>query len=291
MKLKLMLTLLFTVFLCVSCSEKINTDNPIEDWQSYVFIRSEDADGETIEALQLLRNTVDFTVRAEKEFSIFLKIPAWSKSASVKVNGEEVAVAKNELGYTEVRRVWTAGDRLTVEFSAEVEIVKIDDSDACGKHPLAIRYGALVYSMQIDEDWRPTPGRRPVPEGWSWYEVHPCFTEADVHDFHEKLGLRRHQTGWNVALSENLTSSDVRIEEVDSDGYVWEAPPIKLHLEGYRAPYLCAPYPEKTFEPFGDKQIVSDKRELTLVPYGCTNLRITYFPRADLASLKGYDVR
>ena len=33
---------------------------------------------------------------------------------------------------------------------------------------------------------------------------------------------------------------------------------------------------------YGDKQYVTDKLPLTLVPYGCTNLRITYFPIADL---------
>ena len=36
----------------------------------------------------------------------------------------------------------------------------------------------------------------------------------------------------------------------------------------------------RTFEPFGDKQSVTEEMNLTLVPYGCTNLRITYFPKA-----------
>jgi len=63
---------------------------------------------------------------------------------------------------------------------------------------------------------------------------------------------------------------------------VWENPPIKLHTHCYKAPYLNALYEGKTFEPIGDYQYVTDKISLTLVPYGCTNLRITYFPKADL---------
>ena len=56
---------------------------------------------------------------------------------------------------------------------------------------------------------------------------------------------------------------------------------IKLHMTGYKAPYMVAPYPEKTFETFGKYQYVTEKVFLELVPYGCTNLRLTYFPKAD----------
>ena len=84
------------------------------------------------------------------------------------------------------------------------------------------------------------------------------------------------------AIDENLTCDDVVVEECEAEGYVWENPYIKLHTHCYKAPYLCAPYPSKTFEPYEDKQYVTDKLNLTLVPYGCTNLRITYFPIADI---------
>lgn len=57
---------------------------------------------------------------------------------------------------------------------------------------------------------------------------------------------------------------------------------IKLHTHCYKAPYLWPLYPQKTYEPLEDYQYVTDKLELTLEPYGCTNLRITYFPKARL---------
>ncbi len=85
-----------------------------------------------------------------------------------------------------------------------------------------------------------------------------------------------------MALDEELSSDDVTIELVESEGYPWETPMIKLHTHCYKAPYLCSPYPTKTFEPFGDYQEVTDKLDLELVPYGCTNLRVTYFPKAKL---------
>ena len=103
-----------------------------------------------------------------------------------------------------------------------------------------------------------------------------------MKDPHEQIGLRRNQFTWNIALDENLTPEDIAIEELPESGYVWSNPMIKLHTHCYKAPYLCAPYQIKTYECFEEYPYVTDKMELTLEPYGCTNLRITYFPKAKL---------
>jgi hypothetical protein len=95
--------------------------------------------------------------------------------------------------------------------------------------------------------------------------------------------LRKYTIPWNVALDENLSPADFEVELIEQNGYEWEHPMIRLHTHCYKAPALCAPYPCRTFEPFGDRQPVTDRLPLVLEPYGCTNLRITYFPRADLS--------
>ena len=83
-------------------------------------------------------------------------------------------------------------------------------------------------------------------------------------------------------MDEKLDISETTVNKTESNGYVWEDPRITLTVPAYRAPYMCSPYPCKTFEPFGKTQLAGEKMTLTLVPYGCTNLRITYFPRADI---------
>ena len=101
----------------------------------------------------------------------------------------------------------------------------------------------------------------------------------------DNLARRRDINSWNIALDENLRPEDIQIEERDESGYVWENPMIRLHTRCYKAPFLYPVYPIRTTEPMTDRQFVTHELPLTLEPYGCTNLRITFFPRADMTSL------
>ncbi len=243
----------------------------------------------TEKTLYPFRNTVRFEIGCDKTFALNLKVPTWAKGYTVTVNGETID-AKAEGGFVKLERAWKSGDAVEIEFGMETEVLTIDDSDAASKFPLAIRRGALVYSLHVPEKWVPHDGGTisPMPEGWKSYRVNADYTDADVADFHERIGLRRHQFSWNIAVDENLSPADIEVEERPVDGYVWENPPIVLHTKAYRAEYMnAAPYQRKTFETFGKYQAVTGEIvPLTLEPYGCTNLRITYFPKADPKAIK-----
>ena len=120
-----------------------------------------------------------------------------------------------------------------------------------------------------------------LPDGWSWFNVNPHYDMPDVADIHERNGMLKHAFSWNIALDETISEKDFSIEEIEDAGYVWANAPIRLHTHCYKAPDMWAPYQCKTFEPYGKYQRVTKKLPLVLEPYGCTNLRITYFPKAD----------
>ena len=126
----------------------------------------------------------------------------------------------------------------------------------------------------------------PLPEGWTWYSLRPKFKESPVKDPRERMARRREMFSWNISVDENLTADDFEIEELEPEGYAWANPMIKLHTHCYKSPYLVPLYAERFFEPHGEYQYATDKLPLELVPHGCTNLRITYFPKADLKNRK-----
>ena len=230
------------------------------------------------------RRSVRIEVCTGDERSVYLKIPRWAVGYTVTLDGAPLAVEPNALGYAEVRSDFSTRRVISIEFRFEVEVVHVNDGDASNKRPIAFRYGALVFSYHVPEKWRVTTDRAvtPLPEGWSWYNVHPHYEEPTGGDHYDNVGRRRNNFTWSVAVDENIRPEDVTVEEIDAEGYVWETPRITLRLPCYHAPFLCSAYPRKTYEPFMDKQYVTYATERTLVPYGCTNLRVTYFPRAEL---------
>ena len=229
------------------------------------------------------RHNVRIVMACDKTFGLSLRVPAFATSVTLTVNGE-VVEAVPEDGFITLRRDWRVGDAVSIAFGAEVEILKVNDIDMGGKYPLAIRYGTLVYSFPVPENWVAYPGRpmTPLPEGWSWYNVKAHYEEAPVPDSKEQMGLRKHQFSWNFALDPAIRPCDVRVEEIETDGYAWEEPKVKLHLTAYKAPYLYSPYHSRTHDPFYEFNEVTHPMEVSLVPHGCTNLRITYFPKAKL---------
>ncbi len=229
------------------------------------------------------RNSIEFAITGERHCSLFFKIPAWCKKYTICVNGTPASIEANEKGYAELVRNWHTGDKVTLTFDMQTEVITVDDSKASRKFPLAIRRGVLVYSYHVKEKWIPQGKKLNLPE-WDWWNIVADYEEPQVYDHYDAIGLRRYNFEWNIALDEKLKSEDIVVKELPIDGYVWENPPIKLELKGYRALYMCAPYCHKTLEPFEDKQYVDKAVDVELVPYGCTNLRITYFPKADLTN-------
>ena len=86
---------------------------------------------------------------------------------------------------------------------------------------------------------------------------------------------------WQTAVDETLTARRIRAEERDCDGYVWENPPIVLKVPLLHAKYTYVDDTPRTHEVFGATLDTEGEEDyVSMVPYGCTNLRITYLPRA-----------
>jgi len=83
------------------------------------------------------------TPAQSKEFSLKLRIPAWSRESSVRVNGERVNATRGADGYAAIKRTWKTGDRVEAEFTMEPRLIVGDHSNA-GK--VALAYGPLVLA-------------------------------------------------------------------------------------------------------------------------------------------------
>ena len=85
------------------------------------------------------------------EFALKLRIPNWSREASVTVNGKAVGSTTLDHGYLEIRRRWSAGDVVDLNLPMPVERVYGNPRIKMNVGRIALKRGPLVYCLeQVD---------------------------------------------------------------------------------------------------------------------------------------------
>lgn len=199
------------------------------------------------------RERIHLQVRAEGNLPLLLRIPAWATGACVEVAGE--APEETRPGtFHRLERRWHGTTEVTLTLPMAVRAWR-------GQHEsLALLRGPLVFSLDPGEDWRQVAGQPPHAD----YEVHP--------------------TGpWNYALETDpdRVTSQVAVTErpVGPQPFSLAGAPLQLQVPGRRLPEWGMERPNAAQAP-PPSPVRSEARseELTLVPYGCTCLRVTEFP-------------
>ncbi|MCC6294024.1 MAG: glycoside hydrolase family 127 protein [Bryobacterales bacterium] len=93
---------------------------------------------------------VDMTVspRQAREFTLFLRIPAWSDATTVSVNGARVAARPEADRYLAVKRTWKPGDRVRLVFSMTPQEIAAHPRALENQGRVAVRRGPLVYVLE-----------------------------------------------------------------------------------------------------------------------------------------------
>jgi hypothetical protein len=94
---------------------------------------------------------VTITVQPETQvrFALALRVPGWSREATLEVNGQPVDVSSQlERGHVKIERMWKPGDRVVLDLPMPVERVEAHPSvgEDCGR--VAIQRGPLVYCLE-----------------------------------------------------------------------------------------------------------------------------------------------
>ena len=201
------------------------------------------------------RDTINFVVNSSRpvEFTIWLRIPDWTKEPRVEINNNVLEIDKP--GFYPLKMKWEGQICFTLKLPMTVSIVPRPNN------LYAVTRGPLVYSLPIEEEWvqinQDIEGRE-FPH--CDYEVLP-------------------KSPWNYGLcidkdnvEESLEVEELLLETVPSRprcacGHQGKGRKVDWEMEKA----LQAPAP-------GMDWICDEVEELMLIPYGCTNLRITEIP-------------
>jgi len=203
-----------------------------------------------------------FTVHVASDrpvrFPLLLRVPAWARGASLRIeNGSEQALKPGS--FHRLNREWKGSVRIDLNFPMRVKTSRRYNE------ALAMERGPLVYSLKIGEQWTRVNADKPhreLPHGD--FEVRPT-------------------TPWNYGLLVNEANPDASItfseQPVGSIPFASEGAGMTARVKGRRLLNWklehgwageVQPGPQVSQEPLED---------LTLIPYGCAKLRVTEFPR------------
>jgi hypothetical protein len=214
------------------------------------------------------RDTVRITVTPSRpmRFPLVLRVPAWTDGATVSV-GSDAAQPMQAGSLHRVDRDWTGRSELVVRFPMR-PVISVRYNEA-----LAVERGPLVYALRIGEEWTRINADKPnreLPHGD--FEVRPT-------------------TAWNYGLvvNDRDPAAGLRFEErpVGERPFSPDGAGMIATARGRRIPRWkivngwageLSPADLAQADPTGAR---TDQpvEMIRLLPYGCTNIRITEFPK------------
>ncbi|TVS17104.1 MAG: hypothetical protein EA424_13315 [Planctomycetaceae bacterium] len=194
---------------------------------------------------------------APVRFPLHLRIPEWCESPSLAVNGQPWRGVLPPGAMASVDRVWTDGDVVELRLPMRVRFERGHENG------VSVLRGPLVFALRMEECWTETNGV---------WEV-------------------RSESPWNFALFERDIRSDeatvarkfaveMSAAGVSSEPWSIDAAPIALRAYGVRNPLWGKYHDEAGPLPWSPARFPrgGTPEPITLVPYGCTRLRIGVFP-------------
>lgn len=190
------------------------------------------------------------------KFPLKLRIPAWCSNPGVSLNGRKLQGLKAGQIFVIDRR-WSNNDKLVLDFPMNVVLApQVNNSTS-------VERGPIVYALQMKADYF-SKMEHPV-KGFHDYEVSPS-------------------SPWNYGLIINKNDPDqsIQVEKGSLTGnpFVQKETPVKLTVKARRIPGWTISYNGMYASevPYGPVASSEPVEEITLVPYGSENIRISCFP-------------
>lgn len=195
-------------------------------------------------------------------FPFRLRIPEWCTSAKVEINGEIYSHPEGNQ-VIKIKRYWKNNDVVELTIPAEIKLNRWHENSA------SVDLGSLNFVLKIEENWEKV--------------VNTKDPEVFGNHYHEVTAA----SPWNYGLidvpEEEIKDNYRIIRESNLGSFPWnpENSPVRIETKAKRLKDWKIYYGSAGPLPYSIQlnQNVSDVEEtVSLIPYGCSTLRISEFP-------------
>lgn len=232
--------------------------------------------------------------KASVAFPFTLRIPGWCKSPSIKINGVEISENHTSGKYVTLDKSFKNGDKITAEFPQEIKLTH------WARNGVAVERGPLLYALKIQQDFQIDPTEKSSNKNFPAYNIYPIsdwnyalnidplqLTELEVvkKPFNNnpwsnetapieiKVPARKVK-GWEL-IRTNKFDTEIWADGINALGqHEW------THYDKYTVKGDMILTPKIPEGKYLSKKLALENEMITLVPYGCTKLRLTIFPDA-----------
>ena len=227
---------------------------------------------------------IDFIIKTARpaKFTLALRIPSWCSKARLLINNKPSRAKLRPASFVKINRTFKNNDRVSLTLPMEIKLTRWPNAG------LGIERGPLVYALPIEEIRQVDRFKSPANKKFPALNLYPA-------------------SPWNYALALNAKNlkKDVQVIQrpVSNSKNPWSPKdaPIELHVparkvrnwklrrpkfidsfledkdQKIKGPFVFTPpLPDPVSLP---GRLGKTLHSIRLVPYGCTNLRISIFPR------------
>lgn len=227
---------------------------------------------------------IDFEIRtaAPIVFTLNLRIPDWCNKPQLLLNGKAIRPALKKGAFAGIHRMFSHNDRITLILPMKIRL------SHWPRGGVGIERGPLTYALGIEED------RRIDKEGTKSSKRFPAWSLYPVSRWNYALAVDKKALGDGIEIVRRPFSLDPW--SIDTAPVELRVPARRVsnwrivkrksivygtHPDGSKKKKLKGSFmftPQLPNAATLDKRLGKKVETITLVPYGCTKLRIAVFP-------------